>query len=314
MLWGAMRSDLVMDVTMARIQSISPPARLKHIASAVDCSDSVSRLHSAMLPSARRVDPAFVLGALVGDVGACRLAAAEVTSTSLVSWQSSRPVGWSGFFTLPTGRESRIVVSLLITLILLLTWLFHMGWVERRLAVRPSPINRPVFAFVAVMIISYFWSLAFQTRSCSSGAAFHGAGRGALVNVTFPLLLMVANKLNEPVDKSVGDNLYPAGRHEYRLYFTNQTIHDWFMSRGRRAVQHVGCGVCPVTGALSAKAADMAARPSCGVGHSSDLSLLLPWEKLGERLAAHVCGVDGHCLSTLQARVRYPWPSLAPSM
>ncbi|MCB0053020.1 MAG: hypothetical protein KDE24_26150, partial [Caldilinea sp.] len=187
----------------------------------------------------RRVDPAFVLGALVGVL-------------ALVVWQRRGSHfyefgilaivltgGLVSFFTLPTGRESRIVVSLLITLILLLTWLFHMGWVERRLAVRPSPINRPVFAFVAVMIISYFWSLAFRDPLMFIWSSFPMVQVVALlVNVTFPfLLLMVANKLNEPMWISRLVIIFILlGVTSIVLYFTNQTIHDWFMYRGTRGL------------------------------------------------------------------------------
>ena len=224
---------------MARIQSISPPARLNILRALLITAILLVTPALGYIAVSRRVDPAFVLGALVGVL-------------ALVVWQRRGSHfyefgilaivltgGLVSFFTLPTGRESRIVVSLLITLILLLTWLFHMGWVERRLAVRPSPINRPVFAFVAVMIISYFWSLAFRDPLMFIWSSFPMVQVVALlVNVTFPLLLlMVANKLNEPMWISRLVIIFILlGVTSIVLYFTNQTIHDWFMYRGTRGL------------------------------------------------------------------------------
>lgn len=59
-----------------------------------------------------------------------------------------------------------------------------------------------------------------------------------MVNVTFPLLLLlVANKLNEPVWINRLVVIFVLlGITSVVLYFTNQTTHDWFMYRGTRGL------------------------------------------------------------------------------
>jgi len=65
-------------------------------------------------------------------------------------------------FTLPTGTESRIVASLLVTGGVLVLWIVRMALVERRLSLRPSRANAPLLAFVGIAIVSYIWSNAFR--------------------------------------------------------------------------------------------------------------------------------------------------------
>lgn len=65
-------------------------------------------------------------------------------------------------FTLPTGTESRIVASLLVTAGMLGLWIVRMALVEHRLSLRPSRANAPLLAFVTVAIVSYVWSNAFR--------------------------------------------------------------------------------------------------------------------------------------------------------
>ena len=186
---------------MARLQSINLPGRLHVLRVLLIAGILLATPAVGYIAVSQRIDPVFLLGALAGVL-------------ILVVWQRRGShffefgmlaivltAGLVSFFTLPTGRESRIVVSLLITFVLLATWLFQMGWVERRIAVRPSPINRPVFTFVIVMILSYLWSLAFRDPIMFIWSSFPMVQVVALiVNITFPLLLLlVANKLNDPV-------------------------------------------------------------------------------------------------------------------
>lgn len=68
--------------------------------------------------------------------------------------------GFINFFTLPTGRDSRVVISLALTLVLLVMWGFQLLFRRTTgVRVRPSPINKPILAFVLVLLIGYVWSL-----------------------------------------------------------------------------------------------------------------------------------------------------------
>lgn len=63
---------------------------------------------------------------------------------------------------LPTGTQSRIVASLLLTAVLTGVWLGRMLIVEKRLHLKPARTNVPVLGIIAVSIISYLWGNAFR--------------------------------------------------------------------------------------------------------------------------------------------------------
>lgn len=65
-------------------------------------------------------------------------------------------------FSLPTGTESRIVASLLVTAVLIVLWLARMAIVDRRLYLKPSRTNVPLLAFILTTAISCVWSNAFR--------------------------------------------------------------------------------------------------------------------------------------------------------
>jgi len=64
-------------------------------------------------------------------------------------------------FTLPTGTQSRIVASLLLTAVLAALWLARM-LAGRKLSLRASPARAPLLAFMLVTVISYIWSSAVR--------------------------------------------------------------------------------------------------------------------------------------------------------
>lgn len=107
--------------------------------------------------------------------------------------------GLINFFTLPTGRESKVPVSMVISIglvgVWLLTWLVSKG----REKPRPSPINTPVFLFVGVNVVAYLWSLAFRDPLLWIWPTFPLVQLAALtVNVLLPLLaVMVVSKMKE---------------------------------------------------------------------------------------------------------------------
>jgi len=65
-------------------------------------------------------------------------------------------------FSLPTGTQSRIVASLLVTIIFIVLWLARMLAVKKRLYLQPSSTNVPLLAFILATAISYGWSNAFR--------------------------------------------------------------------------------------------------------------------------------------------------------
>ncbi|MCG8350462.1 MAG: O-antigen ligase family protein [Chloroflexales bacterium] len=64
------------------------------------------------------------------------------------------------FLDLPTGTESKVPISLLLTLLLTGIWLISMfirGW-----QLAPSPLNLPLLIFAAICIISLPWGIAWR--------------------------------------------------------------------------------------------------------------------------------------------------------
>ncbi|HID63521.1 MAG TPA: hypothetical protein EYP49_12400 [Anaerolineae bacterium] len=65
-------------------------------------------------------------------------------------------------FSLPTGTQSRIVASLLMTVIFIALWLTRMLVVDKKLHLKPSRVNIPLLSFVLIAFISYVWGNAFR--------------------------------------------------------------------------------------------------------------------------------------------------------
>lgn len=65
-------------------------------------------------------------------------------------------------FSLPTGTQSRIVASLLMTIIFIVVWLVRMLVVNKKLQLKASRANIPLLSFILVTFISYVWSNAFR--------------------------------------------------------------------------------------------------------------------------------------------------------
>jgi hypothetical protein len=65
-------------------------------------------------------------------------------------------------FSLPTGTQSRIVASLLMTMIFTALWLTRMLVVDKKLRLKPSWANIPLLSFVLVTFTSYVWGNAFR--------------------------------------------------------------------------------------------------------------------------------------------------------
>jgi O-antigen ligase len=109
--------------------------------------------------------------------------------------------GLVNFFTLPTGRDSRIVISLALSLVMLLVWGWQLIFSSRtQERIHPSPINKPLLIFVAVNITAYLWSLLIRDPLLVIWQSFPLVQVAALlVNIALPLMaLLAANKINDP--------------------------------------------------------------------------------------------------------------------
>ena len=84
-------------------------------------------------------------------------------------------------FSLPTGTQSRIVASLLMTMIFTALWLTRMLVVDKKLQLKPSRANMPLLSFVLVTFISYVWSNAFRDPLVMVWASWPFVQIGALV-------------------------------------------------------------------------------------------------------------------------------------
>ncbi len=102
-------------------------------------------------------------------------------------------------FSLPTGTQSRIVASLLLTALLTVLWLARMLIVEKRFSLRPVPANAPLLAFMAITVISYLWSNAFRDPLVMVWRTWPVVQFGALaVMLLLPaVFLLAANLLND---------------------------------------------------------------------------------------------------------------------
>ncbi|NJN94932.1 MAG: hypothetical protein HC875_12935 [Anaerolineales bacterium] len=99
---------------------------------------------------------------------------------------------------LPTGRESRIVDSLLLTIIYLANWFLRMIIVEKRLHFVPTPVNKPILYFVIITLLSVVWSMAFRDPLVTAWPSFPVVQiASAIVMIVSPgILLLIANHVH----------------------------------------------------------------------------------------------------------------------
>ncbi len=95
--------------------------------------------------------------------------------------------------TLPTGTASRIADSMAVALMLIALWLLRMLVVNRRFHFQSTPVNLPAFGFMAVVIISLFWSMAFRDPQMVVWDSFPFVqAASAVVMVTLPAVMIYA--------------------------------------------------------------------------------------------------------------------------
>ncbi len=107
--------------------------------------------------------------------------------------------GLFNFLTLPTGTQSRLVLSLVAVLGLLGLWVLEWLVAHRRIVLRPLALNAPVLGFAAVSVIAYGWSNLLRDPLVPVWGSFRAVQIAALgVNVSLPLFaLLVANKVRQ---------------------------------------------------------------------------------------------------------------------
>lgn len=107
--------------------------------------------------------------------------------------------GLINFFAIPTGTESRIVVSFLVAAGLLALWLLDLAIVRRKLALTPSLVNKPILAFAAASTVAFVWSIIFRDPLVWTPGSFIIVQTASLVvNLTLLfLVVLVAEKVKE---------------------------------------------------------------------------------------------------------------------
>ncbi len=150
------------------------------------------------IPISAGLDPTYLLGALVGLIAASVVIRLRRFEYGLLAVLLA--AGLINFFSLPTGRDSRVVISLFISLMLLMTWAFQLVYSRVTGArVRPSPINMPLLAFVLINIVAYMWSQLLRDPLLRIWPSFPVVQLAALmVNIALPLMtLLTANKFRD---------------------------------------------------------------------------------------------------------------------
>jgi hypothetical protein len=102
-------------------------------------------------------------------------------------------------FALSTGTESKLVVSLLMTMMLTGMWVVRMLVVEKSLHLNPSPVNGPLLGFIGVVAISLVWSFAFRDPLVVIWSSFPLVQMAsAVVMIMLPAaFLLVANQVDD---------------------------------------------------------------------------------------------------------------------
>jgi O-antigen ligase len=100
---------------------------------------------------------------------------------------------------LPTGTESRLVDSLLLTLLFTGNWLLKMLLVDKQLKLQPSPVNKPLLIFFIITIVSLIWSMVLRDPLVIVGKSVPIVQTAsAVVMIMLPCaFLLVANLINQ---------------------------------------------------------------------------------------------------------------------
>lgn len=106
----------------------------------------------------------------------------------------------SGFirFQLPTGTQSEIVASLIVSLGIVGLWIVQSVVVEKRFQLKPAPTNKPLLAFMALCVVSYAWSNMFRDVMVQTWGSFPLVQLAALtVMLLLPAVFLVVSNVIE---------------------------------------------------------------------------------------------------------------------
>jgi hypothetical protein len=100
---------------------------------------------------------------------------------------------------LPTGTGSRLVDSLLLTILFVGMWVLRMLIADKRLHLVPSPVNRPLLSFILVVPLSLIWGIVFRDPLVTVWNSFPIVQlASAIVMIMLPgAFLLVTNHVNE---------------------------------------------------------------------------------------------------------------------
>ncbi len=100
---------------------------------------------------------------------------------------------------LPTGTESRLVDSLLLTILFVGLWVLKMLVVDKRLRLKPSPVNKPLLGFIFIVLFSTVWSIALRDPLVVVWSSFPFVQIGsAMTMIMLPgAFLLVANHIED---------------------------------------------------------------------------------------------------------------------
>ncbi len=101
-------------------------------------------------------------------------------------------------FSIPTGRGSPLVASLILSMGLAGIWFLKMVIVEKRFSLIQSPVNTPAIGFMIVTLISVLWSTLLRDPFIyvSSSFLFVQIGAACVMVISPAIMLMTANFTN----------------------------------------------------------------------------------------------------------------------
>ncbi len=102
-------------------------------------------------------------------------------------------------FGLPTGTGSPLVISLLLSLVFIGNWVLKMLLLDKRLSLKPSPVNKPLLGFMAITLFALVWSFAYRDPLLYTWKSFPVVQvASAVVMIMLPgTFLLVANHIQD---------------------------------------------------------------------------------------------------------------------
>lgn len=134
------------------------------------------------------------MGAVVLIIGLNRFAQQEYGLLAVLLL-----AGLVNFFSLPTGTESKLVLSLVMAAALCGLWFLDMLLIQKRFSLQPSPINLPILAFIVVGAVAFIWGFLMEDPLIYRYTSFTIVQIAALfVNSLLPFMVIFAvNKIHD---------------------------------------------------------------------------------------------------------------------